>query len=237
MAIASTSLTARGRSDPSAPSEPPLGLLHRCLAVVRSVIDWVFGYDFFISYSWEDESLSPYAVPLAEALNAKFRFRVCLDRTEYHAGMDLTQATKRRVRASKVFLLVLRPCAARGPWVLREVEEAIKARRTIVPIDVGSTFESLPTDLPVRRLLENHLRVRAEATLGNQQDEVPSPETLKEIKNSFGFIRRDTIKLWVAIGLAAAFAVLALLFYLQMSEAKHQRDLALARDQAKARSL
>ena len=213
-------------------SMPQSGLINRALAVIRAMIDWVFGYDFFISYSWEDEKVSPYAVPLAESLKARFRFRTCLDRTEYHAGMDLTQATKRRVRASKVLLLVLRPCAARGPWVLRELAEAIKARRTIIPIDVGATFESLPSDLPVRELLKNHLRVRVEDAPGDEQGEVPSAKTLAEIRNAFGFIRRDAIRLGVAFGLAFVFAGLAVLAYLQMREAEHQRDVAIAREQA-----
>lgn len=216
----------------SATSAPPSGWMKRALAVIRATIDWVFGYDFFISYSWEDEKLSPYAVPLTQALQARFRFRICLDRTEYHAGMDLKQATKRRVRASKVFLLVLRPCAASGPWVLAEVEEAIKARRTIIPIDVGATFESLPSDLPIRQLLKDHLRVRVDDAPGDEQNEVVSAKTVAEIWNAFGFIRRDKIKLGVTFGLAFVFAGLAVLAYLQRWEAEHQRDVAVAREQA-----
>jgi WD40 repeat protein len=219
----------------SAASVPPPGLMIRALAIIRAVIDWIFGYDFFISYSWEDEAVSPYAVPLAQALKARsgwFGFRTCLDRTEYHAGMDLTQATRRRVRASKVLLLVLRPCAARGPWVLREVEEAIKARRTIIPIDVGATFESLPSDLPICRLLKNHLRVRVEDAPGDDQGQGPSAKTLAEIRNAFGFIRRDTIKLSVAVGLVVLLAGLAVFSFQQMLEARQQRDVAIAREQA-----
>lgn len=131
----------------SATSAPPSGLMDRALAVIRAMIDWVFGYDFFISYSWEDEKLSPYAVSLAHALKTRcgrFGFRTCLDRTEYHAGMDLTQATRRRVRVSKVLLVGFRPGVAKSDWVLLEVKEAIKARRTIIPIDVGATFDTLP---------------------------------------------------------------------------------------------
>ena len=219
----------------AAASAPPSGLMKRALAVIRAMIDWVFGYDFFISYSWEDEKLSPYAVPLAHALKTRFGrfgFRTCLDRTEYHAGMDLTQATRRRVRASKVFLLVLRPCAARGPWVLKEVEEAIKARRTIIPIDVGATFEALPSDLPLRALLKNHLRVRVEEAPDDDSAEVPSAKTLAEIRNAFGFIRRDTVKLWVAFGLAAVLAGFALYSYQKREEAEQQRNVAIAREQA-----
>jgi WD40 repeat protein len=232
-------LTQRGgamsSASTAAASAPPSGLMKRALAVIRGMIDRVFGYDFFISYSWEDEKLGPYAVPLAHALKTRcgrFGFRTCLDRTEYHAGMDLTQATKRRVRASKVFLLVLRPCAARGPWVLRELEEASKARRTIIPIDVGTTFESLPNDLPIRELLKNHLRVRVEEAPGDDSAEVPSAKTLAEIRNAFGFIRRDTIKLSVAVGLVVVFAGLAVFSFQQMLEARQQRDVAIAREQA-----
>ena len=225
MAITSTSATASGSPSESAPPAQPHGPMNKFLAVIREAIDWLFGYDFFISYSWEDEKVSPYAVPLAQALTTRFKFRTCLDRTEYHAGMDLTQATKRRVRASKVLLLVLRPCAALGPWVLRELEEAIKAGRTVIPVDVGGTFASLPDDLLVRELLKDRLRVRDAHS--DDQAEVPSANALAEIRNAFGFIRRDTIKLSVAFGLAALFAVIALLAFWQMREANQQRDVAV----------
>lgn len=43
--------------------------------------------------------------------------------------------------------------------------------------------------------------------------EVPSAKTLGQIRNAFGFIRRDTIKLWVAFGFAAVLAGLALYSY------------------------
>ena len=229
--MSTTSTLATASSNPSQSASPaPPGLMNKCLAVIREAIDWLFGYDFFISYSWEDEKVSPYAVPLAQALTTRFKFRTCLDRTEYHAGMDLTQATKRRVRASKVLLLVLRPCAARGSWVLRELEEAIKAGRTIIPVDVDGTFANLPNDLPVRELLKDRLRVRD--AHGDNQAEGPSANALAEIRNAFGFIRRDTIKLSVAFGLAALFAVIALLAFWQMREANQQRDVAVARQQA-----
>jgi hypothetical protein len=67
-------LTQRGgamsSASTAAASAPPSGLMKRALAVIRGMIDRVFGYDFFISYSWEDEKLGPYAVPLAHALSA-----------------------------------------------------------------------------------------------------------------------------------------------------------------------
>jgi hypothetical protein len=51
----------------------------------RRALDFVFGYDFFISYAWSDGAT--YAAALAARLEDK-RFAVFLDRAKYAAGDD-----------------------------------------------------------------------------------------------------------------------------------------------------
>jgi hypothetical protein len=51
----------------------------------RRLLDFVFGYDFFISYSWSDGA--SYATALAPRLEAD-GFQVFLDRADYASGDD-----------------------------------------------------------------------------------------------------------------------------------------------------
>src|SRR6202011_3711023 len=58
--------------------------------LITRAVDWVFGYDFFISYNHGDGSKLP--LRLRDHL-AHAGFRVFLDQTEYVAGLDLRRAT------------------------------------------------------------------------------------------------------------------------------------------------
>lgn len=61
--------------------------------LTQRAVDWVFGYDFFLSYSHGDGACYPRK--LKDRL-AKLGFRVFLDQTEYVAGIDLRRETRRR---------------------------------------------------------------------------------------------------------------------------------------------
>ena len=54
-------------------------------SLFRRLLDFVFGYDFFVSYSWSDGA--DYAAALAHRLETE-GFAVFLDRTNYAAGDD-----------------------------------------------------------------------------------------------------------------------------------------------------
>ena len=94
---------------------------------LQRVSDFVFGYDYFISYKQDDGKNLPKR--LADRLT-EAGYRVFLDMTGYTAGDDLKQGTTRRVRMSAYTLLIARPGAlTRSDWVVQEISACLAARR------------------------------------------------------------------------------------------------------------
>jgi WD40 repeat protein len=174
------------------------GMQH-LLAWLTRLIDLIFGYDFFISYAWHDGPAYPSR--LSQQLEAS-RYKVFLDKTGYVAGADLRMATRRRVKMSTVLVVVLRPHALKSDWVLKEVQESITARRSIIIVDVNQTFANAPDDQPLKQFLTNLLRIQETLPI---LDDAPSPNTIAEILRSFKFTRRETLRLWVGGVIAALF--------------------------------
>jgi hypothetical protein len=71
--------------------------------LIARVVDRVFGYDFFLSYSHGDGMRLPRR--LKERLE-RAGFRVFLDQTEYVAGADLRRETRRQVLKSKKIVVI-----------------------------------------------------------------------------------------------------------------------------------
>ena len=167
------------------------------IAWLVRLTDFIFGYDIFISYAWNDGSQYPQI--LNQQLKAA-RFKTFLDKTDYVPGIDLQQATRRRVRMSTVLLVIVRPHALQSPWVLKEAEESLAARHSVIPIDINRAFESAADDRPLKALLINSLRIRENIPA---LDDPPSKDTLAEILRRFTFIRRETLQLWAILATAA----------------------------------
>lgn len=87
---------------------------------LRTAVDYVFGYDYFISYGHRDGK--NYPSRLWDLLTAS-GFKVCLDDREFLAGENLDAATTRRVRMSRFLVLVARPRAMESDWVFAEVRQ------------------------------------------------------------------------------------------------------------------
>lgn len=97
-----------------------------------AVLDRLYGFDAFLSYSWSDGE--DYARNLAERLRAEGR-RVFLDQDPedgYVAGTDLPEATSRRVGASSVLVVILSPGSLESDWVAKEVEVFLARQRNPV---------------------------------------------------------------------------------------------------------
>src|SRR3954454_20647699 len=90
--------------------------------LMTRLVDRVFGYDFFISYSHGDDMRLPRR--LKERLE-QAGFRVFLDQTEYVAGADLRRETRRQVVKSRNIVVIGRPGALKSEWVKREVDVAL----------------------------------------------------------------------------------------------------------------
>ena len=203
----------------------------------REAIDWIFGFDFFISYAHKDGT--GYPSRLTASL-AKLRLDAFLDKTIYSAGDDLSVETQRRVRMSQSLVVVCGPEALKSTWVTREVEVALDAGRRIVVIDVKGAFESAPADLPLRVLLENHIRIRE--FLGDT-DVGPSPGTVEQIEMSFRSMKQLTRRIIAFAVSVAVFVVVVgvagLLFHRSIGDAasiaRSQSTQALVNGETAAR--
>jgi hypothetical protein len=76
--------------------------------LLRRLLDFVFGYDFFISYCWNDGG--KYALALSRRLE-KEGFEVFLDRDDYASGDDWKKVGAWTLRRTSQLILVGSPGA------------------------------------------------------------------------------------------------------------------------------
>jgi hypothetical protein len=151
-------------------------------SVPRRLLGFVFGYDFFISYSWSDQ--------------------VFLDRADYALGDDWKKAGAWTLRHTGQLILVGSPAAIRSDPVIHEVKIFSKTRRRIVPIDFAGSLEWTESDSPLAPYLPAQiLRIREPAAALHSG---PSEETVAAIRRTFDLVRHDRKRV-------SAFAIIALL--------------------------
>ncbi|NZD63633.1 toll/interleukin-1 receptor domain-containing protein, partial [Rhizobium sp. WYCCWR 11290] len=112
-------------------------------SLISRLVDWVFGFDFFLSYNHGDGK--HYPSQLKRQLG-KRGFRVFLDQTEYVAGLDLRRETRRQVRRSRKLVVVGRAGALKSPWVKREVDAAVANGKIPVIININGAIEAAAGD-------------------------------------------------------------------------------------------
>ena len=127
---------------PSASEEPV-----KAENVMTRLVDRVFGYDFFLSYSRSDGMHLPQR--LKERLEPA-GFRVFLDQSEYVAGTDLRRETRRQVLKSRKIVVIGRPGAFRSEWVKREIAAAVSGDVNPVILDLNNSLAAAPADAPWR---------------------------------------------------------------------------------------
>jgi WD40 repeat protein len=185
--------------------------------LLQRVSDFVFGYDYFISYKQEDGKNLP--KQLADRLT-EAGYRVFLDTTGYTAGDDLKQGTTRRVRMSAYTLLIARPGAlTRSDWVVQEISACLAARKTPVIIDIDQAFlttqgrddDERQRLALLRELLADRLRIeeKGDGATGSPFDGEPSETLIGDLRRSFQGRRQDTWRARVFGFSAVVFAALA----------------------------
>jgi TIR domain len=90
--------------------------------LIARAVDSVFTYDLFIPYRNADGMRLPRRIK--ERLE-QADFSVFLDQTEYAAGDDLRQVTRRQIVKSRKILMIDRRGALKSEWVKREVDVAL----------------------------------------------------------------------------------------------------------------
>ena len=86
--------------------------------IAGRLVDVIFGYDFFISYTWADGS--KYAHSLCEKLKAQ-GFTVFLDEEEYVRGDNWTLLGRRALKKTRQLALIVTPRVHESGPVLKEL--------------------------------------------------------------------------------------------------------------------
>ncbi len=181
-------------------------------------VDFVFGYDFFISYAWRDGNI--YASRLAREL-ADDGFDVFLDRTHYASGDDWKKVGSWTLARTGSLVLVGTQAALVSAPVLREVAIFSRTSRRIVPIDFGGSLKSLPPDAPLAPYLPEAILRIEEPVAALEQG--PTAEAVATLRRSFNIARQDKKRLRVAFGIALVLLLLAVAAMIFAAYAHSQR--------------
>ncbi|UFZ04758.1 TIR domain-containing protein [Bradyrhizobium ontarionense] len=188
------------------------------------LVDRVFGYDFFLSYSRAD------GMHLPQRLKDRLEqagFRVFLDQTEYVAGADLRRETRRQVLKSRKIVVIGRPGAFRSEWVRREVTAAMAGDVGPVILDLNGALAGAPADAPLASIARQRDWLRLAETLDDPDGE-PSDRIVAELVRSFNHTRQETMRQRI-------FSIAALVLLITAAAALWQAWAAIqARDQAEA---
>jgi WD40 repeat protein len=172
----------------------------------RNLLDLVFGYDFFISYSWRDGI--KYSAALAQRLE-KEHFAVFLDRANYAAGDDWKKVGGWTLRRTGQLLLVGSPSAVFSDAVLQEVRVFSKTGRRIIPIDFDGSIEFKASDSPLRNFLPPEV-IRVKENL-QALDIGPTDETVAAIRQTFDLILQYNKRLTWLLLIAFVLGILTLI--------------------------
>lgn len=153
----------------------------------RRVVDWLFGFDFFISYSHADGR--EYAAHLARDLS-DLGFQIFLDANVYSVGEDLTAETIRRVKMSQHMIILAAPAALQSGWVLREVELHQSNGRIPIIVNINEALEN-STESKLAKLAIKSNWLRIDETVSEDLLR-PSDDTVRKLERAFTSRRQDS---------------------------------------------
>lgn len=188
----------------------------------KSIIDNIWGFDFFISYARDDGT--NYPQELKRRLDQE-GYHVCLDQQEFWGGNDLRTLTRRRVHSSTYLVVVGRiQSLTESYWVHREIDiycDAQAEKRTVrkpIIINVNNALEAAAnlagsSSKLARRVIDEDWLWLPE-TLPHPDDD-PADDTIGELRKAFHGTRRDSRRMRV-------FQLLAVLMFLLSATATWQ---------------
>ncbi|MEP0189765.1 MAG: TIR domain-containing protein [Erythrobacter sp.] len=194
----------------------------------KRLVDRVFGFDFFVSYSWGDGW--EYAEALTRELEA-LNFDVFLDRDDFYDGANWKSAGAWSLKRTSKLILVGTPGSLDSQPVQYEIQVFAETGRTVIPISIDGALSNLPEDHAFRRHIgDETLRIEE---IDEQRLKGPSAATIGRIAQSFNILRQDEKRMRWLLALLALFAAIAAaavwqgyLARVSEEEAKYQQGLA-----------
>ena len=113
-------------------------------------------YDIFISYRRTDKEGKTSGRDIARSIEKELKLRGYKVFFDYSECIDegYEDVIISAIRECKYFLLILTKdaldrCAQENDWVTREIKEAIRTNRKIIPINPDNQFQKYPINLPI----------------------------------------------------------------------------------------
>lgn len=186
--------------------------------IFEKFADFLFGYDFFISYCWADGR--QYAVELQKKLE-EHGFKCFLDSNDYAKGDNWRAAGRRALKKTSRLILVGTPKAVLSEPVANELRIFSSLKRRIFPIDFGGALSKAGSQEGIFRYLDpDMLRVvESDSSLAKG----PSEDVLSQIHSSFNLLRQDQKRNRWLTSLTTIFALVATLAVIASVEAIQQR--------------
>ena len=170
----------------------------RLLRSLRRLADAVFGYDYFVSYAWDDGR--PYAAEFAARLE-RLGLDCFLDSEDFALSDDWKRVGTWTLRRTGQLLLIGSPAALGRSAVLREVRLFSRTGRRIVAISFDGTLD------PARGTSRLFAYLKAQTIRFEERPERlaagPSDEAVARVVSSFELVRQRD-KRQRLVGLAAA---------------------------------
>lgn len=197
--------------------------------VRRGILTWLldrlYGYDVFISYTRGDDPGSQYANALFVELTQR-KMRCFLDIHAIDRDEELRRGIAGKLKASRRMVILAGAAAGEHAWVLDEARLALKLKKRVLVVDRG--IDWVPSSTTLRQLFPTHLAV---PDLGA---EAPSGEVVNGIRREVGKWRVNVVRrmaIFTAFACITTLAGVAYGSYLAEAKARRiareQRDLAL----------
>jgi WD40 repeat protein len=196
-------------------------------SVFQPALDFVFGYDFFISHSHSDGN--DYPRRLQERLQ-QVGFKVFLDLSEYAPGMDLPRETIRQVKKSRKLLVVARRAALASEWVKREVEVALSQGNIPIVVNINSAVENTVATSFLSKTAIEHQWFTLNESLDNP-DAGPSDEAIASLVRGFRNTRQETKRIRILAATSVVLAITTVIALWQGYSAVKNAQIAKANEQ------
>ena len=193
-------------------------------SLLSRLADAIFGFDFFISYSWSDGLY--YANQLADRLREQ-GFKSFLDRRDLAPGDNWRRVTRIALRHTSFLLVICSPEVLKSQSVVDEVTIFRSTRRKIVPIDFESTLRQAPCSSDLRQLIEKD-SLLIDEDMGALSSG-PTESVIRQVRSGFDRTRQaQKRQRWLGLT-TIAFLVLAFVAGVAFVLADTQRRAALSR--------
>ena len=121
-------------------------------SVLRRFTNYLFGYDFFISYAWSDGGR--YAQALAKALEQD-GYECFLDREDFEKGQNWKRAGIRALHNTHRLVLLATPDALRSEPVAIELDNFRGHDKKVIPINFGGILDQENGDAAILQHLSS----------------------------------------------------------------------------------